>query len=231
MESSTDELTKFRSEWEKEVQARKRIARVVPSTASKGKSKATESSPAESSTAIKDIKEGFTAEICALEADDLDTEQEQNVEAGGVTDGYEEQLSENDLGSSTEELVQSITQMDLSLELELQAATNTSAVAVKKPAESLDVVVSETENTEGRLPRRDRDERQTDSPAAELPMDYADISENLLAAESGVGSELSRAQRALMVYELAVEKERVGNLSDALKFYRQAFRVRILFVC
>ncbi|KAK9365175.1 hypothetical protein V1509DRAFT_634011 [Lipomyces kononenkoae] len=37
--------------------------------------------------------------------------------------------------------------------------------------------------------------------------------------------EVSRAQRALKIYELAVEKERDGNLSDALKFYRQAFRL------
>ncbi|KAK9456898.1 hypothetical protein V1511DRAFT_520771 [Dipodascopsis uninucleata] len=36
---------------------------------------------------------------------------------------------------------------------------------------------------------------------------------------------MNKSERALKIYEMAVEREQVGNLSDALRFYRQAFRL------
>ncbi|KAK9244114.1 hypothetical protein V1506DRAFT_542486 [Lipomyces tetrasporus] len=110
----------------------------------------------------------------------------------------EEDVEDEMLQSSMEELVQDVAQMDLKSELELREVT----VAASVPDDS------------SRLSRKDN--------AADLEAEAS------LGKFDGVAEEdpeVSRAQRALKIYELAVEKERDGNLSDALKFYRQSFRL------
>ncbi|KAK7206820.1 hypothetical protein BZA70DRAFT_115435 [Myxozyma melibiosi] len=248
MSTATDELAKFRSEWEKEVLERKRTARSSAHAGSaKGKGTGSEVQAEGSAlqTSAQTTASGVSGshespeslkvqEPNALEEDTRGAESEEDedveieVEAEEEEEDEEDALLEEELESSTEELVQNMT--DLNLELELQAAAAPSAAAARN-ADTLSssTVAASADTEEHSLGTADQEPNQKESgkesPAAELPMDYADLSENLLAAEAGGNLEVSRAQRALLVYELAVEKERVGNLSDALRFYRQAFRL------
>ncbi|KAK9464805.1 hypothetical protein V1512DRAFT_267484, partial [Lipomyces arxii] len=147
MSSTEFELERFRSEWQKEVWQRK-------------KDKKQEDVPVSGP-----LTDGSSKSTVIVDLAETRIQKEQDL----VED-------EAELTTATEELVQTVAQMDLNAELELRDA---------------DLVPMTAEEA-----------------AAAIREDPA-----------------TRAQRALRIYELAVEKEKIGSLSDALHFYRQAFRL------
>ncbi|KAK9344299.1 hypothetical protein V1522DRAFT_410635 [Lipomyces starkeyi] len=190
MESTQQELEKFRYDWQKEVEEKKRHdRRFGEGTSSK---LARRGSKGEHTNTAQNMAAQNTSPVISS----LPGERRQ---ASGDEVDEDEDVEGEMLQSSMEELVQDVAQMDLNSEFELREAT----AAVPVPDEAL------------RFSRNDK------GAHAAVVTVSASKSDGVTKEDQ----EVSRAQRALKIYELAVEKERDGNLSDALKFYRQSFRL------
>ncbi|KAK9433613.1 hypothetical protein V1505DRAFT_320419 [Lipomyces doorenjongii] len=185
MDSTQQELEKFRYDWQKEVEEKKRhdgrFGEETSSELARRGSKGERTNPAQNMVAQK-----TSAVISSWPGERRQASEDEEVE-------------DEMLQSSMEELVQDVAQMDLNSELELREVT----AAVPVPDDAF------------RFSRKDK--------GAHAEVDTLPASK--LDGVTKEDPEVSRAQRALKIYELAVEKERDGNLSDALKFYRQSFRL------
>ncbi|KAK9449826.1 uncharacterized protein V1518DRAFT_414763 [Limtongia smithiae] len=205
--TTPDELERFRSDWKKEVQQKWRLE------GKKGERKVSTSAsapvyvpalaPAASSripppSAISNTITATSPHVAA-KVEHTDDNDADSV-AGDIGVGEEEHLN-----SSTEDLLQQVTQLDISAEINDQVAV---VSAIPAPATAASAEASTAEDTWSSIGNTEPEEGDSAADPAVLG-----------------GPELSRSQRALKLYELAVEKERVDNLSDALKYYRQAFRL------
>ncbi|KAK9241444.1 hypothetical protein V1525DRAFT_393169 [Lipomyces kononenkoae] len=192
MDSTQVELEKFRNDWQKEVEEKKRherrsgeetVSKIARRSSNSECADATESIPSQKTVSVTLISAG---EQRPANEETLDEDEDEDLEA-------------EVLDSSMEELVQDVAQMALNSELQLREVTSVPPVREEAARFS-----------------------QTDKRApAEVEWTSANEPDGMTKEDP----EVSRAQRALKIYELAVEKERDGNLSDALKFYRQAFRL------
>ncbi|KAK9373419.1 uncharacterized protein V1513DRAFT_449138 [Lipomyces chichibuensis] len=190
MESTQQELEKFRYDWQKEVEEKKRHdRRFGEETSSK---LARRGSKGERTNTVQNKAAQKTSPV-------ISSWPSERRHVSGAEVDEDEDVEDEMLQSSMEELVQDVAQMDLNSELKLREVT----AAVPVPEESL------------------RFSRKDEGVQVAVETGSASKSDGVTMEDP----EVSRAQRALKIYELAVEKERDGNLSDALKFYRESFRL------
>ncbi|KAK9479986.1 hypothetical protein V1514DRAFT_290646 [Lipomyces japonicus] len=179
------DLAKFRAEWQKEVRERRKEPMDLGESTSNNAN-------------VRSFRPGAS----------MAPKAQQTLAAAASKNLHDNeepsQLDDEDgLKSSTEELVQSVAQLDLNFELEL---------------------IESSVNNADRKRRAPGNKLASDPKIEEQPVENIEASTAETKNDVEEGS-LGRAERALKIYEAAVEKEKIGQLADALKFYRQAFKL------